>query len=109
MDILSITLGGVRAAEAAALVFLLTYLAGFILFQTWPRIAAPTPVVHRHIISGLSAALVAVVARFWLHAAGGGTATAKEQGKGGVVVVALPASLPDQVIEDRSVIFPGRY
>jgi hypothetical protein len=108
MDILSITLGISHAAEAAALVFLLSYLAGFVLFQKWPRIAAPTPVVHRHIISGLSAALVAVVAGFWLHAAGA-TAVAKEQGQASVVVVALPASLPDQVIEDYSVIYPGRH
>src|SRR5262249_22574789 len=98
MDILSIMLGSAHAAGigAAALVFLLIYLVGFVLFQTWPRIATPTPVVHRHIISGLSAALVAVVAGFWLHAAGGATAAAKEQAQGSVVVVALPASLPQQ-------------
>src|SRR5262249_55728633 len=62
MDILSATFGSAGAAETCvgALVFLLIYLAGFVLFQNWSRISMPTPVVHRHIISGLSAALAAV-------------------------------------------------
>ena len=109
MDILSIALGSAHAAGtgAAALVFLLGYLVGVVLFQKWPRIAMPTPVVHRHIISGLSAALAAVVVGFGLHAADGATAAAKEQGHGGVVV-ALQAPLPVQVMEDYSVIYPGR-
>jgi hypothetical protein len=111
MDILSITLDSAHAAGtgAAALVFLLGYLVGFVLFQKWPRIATPTPVVHRHIISGLSAALVAVIVGFGLHAADGATAAAKEQGQGGPVVVALQAPLPVQVMEDYSVIYPGHY
>jgi anti-sigma factor RsiW len=114
MDILSITLDSAHAAGtgAAALVFLLGYLVGFVLFQKWPRIATPTPVAHRHIISGLSAALVAVIVGFGLHAADGATAAAKEQGQGqgqgGPVVVALQAPLPVQVMEDYSVIYPGR-
>jgi hypothetical protein len=110
MDIMSIALGSAYAAGtgAAALVFLLSYLVGFVLFQKWSRIAMPTPVVHRHIISGLGAALAAVIVGFGLHAADGAAAAAKGQGQSGLVVVALQAPLPVQVMEDYSVIYPGR-
>ena len=49
MDILSTTFGNDAVAEicVGALVFLLMYLTGFVLFQKWRRISMPTPVVHR--------------------------------------------------------------
>jgi Co/Zn/Cd efflux system component len=114
MDILSATFGA-AAAEicVGVLVFLLMYLAGFVLFQKWSRISVPTPVVHRHIISGLSAALAAVGVVFWLHAANGATASAK--GQPGLPVApqdlrgsAETKSLPIQRFEDQTLIFPGR-
>jgi hypothetical protein len=114
MNILSATFGS-TAAEicVGALVFLLMYLAGFVLFQKWSRISVPTPVVHRHIISGLSAALAAVGVVFWLHAANGATASAKAQPGSAVAPQDLRGSdeaksLPVQRFEDQSVIFPGR-
>src|SRR5258708_33895304 len=80
MDILSAMLGNAAAEiSVGALVFLSMYLAGFVLFQKWSRISVPTPVVHRHIISGLSAALAAMGVVFWLYAANGATASATGQ------------------------------
>jgi hypothetical protein len=114
MDILSATFGA-AAAEicVGVLVFLLMYLAGFVLFQKWSRISVPTPVVHRHIISGLSAALAAMGIVFWLHAANGATASAKGQPGSAIAPQDLRGSveaksIPVQRFEDQSVIFPGR-
>jgi hypothetical protein len=115
MGILSAMFGGGAAAEiwAGVLVFLLMYLAGFVLFQKWRRISMPTPVVHRHIISGLSAALAALGVVFWLYAANGATASAK--GQTGATVApqelhgsATTGSMPVLRFEDQSVIYPGR-
>jgi hypothetical protein len=112
MGILSATFGGDAAAEiwVGALVFLLMYLAGFVLFQKWRRISVPTPVVHRHIISGLSAALAAVGVAFWLY---GATASAKGQAGAAVTPQELlgsveTKSMPVLRFEDQSVIYPGR-
>jgi hypothetical protein len=114
MDILSATSGS-AAAEicVGTLVFLLIYLAGFVLFQKWSRISVPTPVVHRHIISGLSAALAALGVVFWLYAANGATASAKGQTGAAVAPQELHGSvearsMPILRFEDQSVIYPGR-
>ena len=115
MDILSATFGSATAAEicAGALVFLSMYLAGFVLFQRWSRISTPTPVVHRHVISGLSAALAALGVVFWLYAANNATASAKAH-TGSVVAPqdlqgpVRTESMPAQRFEDQSVIYPGR-
>jgi hypothetical protein len=114
MDILSATFGD-AAAEicVGSLVFLSMYLAGFVLFQNWRRISMPTPVVHRHIISALSAALAAVGVVFWLYAANGATASAKGQTGAAVVPEELHSSvetksMPVLRFEDQSVIYPGR-
>ena len=115
MDILSATFGSAGAAETCVgvLVFLLIYLAGFVLFQNWSRISVPTPVVHRHIISGLSAALAALGVVFWLYAANGATASAKAQTGAAVAPRELlgsveTRSMPVLRFEDQSVIYPGR-
>jgi hypothetical protein len=115
MGIMSATFGSGAAAEiwVGALVFLLMYLAGFVLFQKWSRISVPTPVVHRHIISGLSAALAAVGVAFWLYAANGATASAKGQTGAAVTPQELRGSvetksMPVLRFEDQSVIYPGR-
>jgi hypothetical protein len=114
MDILSATLGNAAAEiSVGALVFLLIYLAGFVLFQNWSRISVPTPVVHQHIISGLSAALAAVGVVFWLYAANGATASAKAQTGAAVAPQELygsvkTGSMPVLRFEDQSVIYPGR-
>ena len=114
MDILSAMLGNAAAEiSVGALVFLSMYLAGFVLFQKWSRISVPTPVVHRHIISGLSAALAAMGAVFWLHAANGATASAKGQTGSAVAPQELRGpvetkSMPVLKFEDQSVIYPGR-
>jgi hypothetical protein len=115
MDILSATFGSDAAAEicVGAVVFLFIYLAGFVLFQKWRRISMPTPVVHRHIISGLSAALAAMGVVFWLHAANGATASAKGQTGAAVSPQELRGSvetksMPVLRFEDQSVIYPGR-
>jgi hypothetical protein len=114
MDILSATLGSAAAEMCVgALVFLLMYSAGFILFQKWSRISVLTPVVHRHIISGLSAALAAMGVVFWLYAANGTTASAKGQTGSAVALRDLwgsenAKSLPVQRFEDQTVIYPGR-
>jgi hypothetical protein len=90
-------------------------LAGFVLFQKWSRISRPTPVIHRHIISGLSAALAAMGVGFWLHSANVMTAAAEAQ-------IRVPTSispqelhqsikmksLPAQTFEDHTVVFPNR-
>jgi hypothetical protein len=115
MDILSATFGSAGAAETCvgALVFLLIYLAGFVLFQKWSRISIPTPVVHRHIISALSAALAAMGVVFWLYAANGATASAKGQTGAAVAPQEFHGSvktgaMPVLRFEDQSVIYPGR-
>jgi hypothetical protein len=115
MDILSATFGSDAAAEiwVGAFVFLLMYLTGFVLFQKWRRISMPTPVVHRHIISGLSAALAAMGVVFWLYAANGATASAKGQTGSAVAPQELHGSvetrsMPVLRFEDQSVIYPGR-
>jgi len=114
MDILSATLGNAAAEiSVGAFVFLSMYLAGFVLFQKWRRISVPTPVVHRHIISGLSAALAAMGVVFWLYAANGATASAKGQTGAAVVPRDLRGSvetksMPILRFEDQSVIYPGR-
>ena len=115
MDILSATFGSAGAAETCVgvLVFLLIYLAGFALFQNWSRISRPTPVVHRHIISGLSAALAAMGVVFWLYAANGATASAKGQAGSPISPHELhgavkTGSMPVLRFADQSVIYPGR-
>ena len=115
MDILSATFGSAGAAETCVgvFVFLLIYLAGFALFQNWSRISMPTPVVHRHIISGLSAALAALGVVFWLYAANGATASAKGQTGAAVAPQELhgavkTGAMPVLRFEDQSVIYPGR-
>ncbi|HMA75425.1 MAG TPA: hypothetical protein VKP67_28655 [Xanthobacteraceae bacterium] len=113
MTILSAMFGSDPAAEicVGSLVFLLIYLAGFALFQNWSRISRPTPVIHRHIISGLSAALVALSVVFWLHATNTAAASAKEQS--GAVIAPLELhrfidmnALPVHTFEDQSLIYP---
>ena len=115
MNILSAIFGSDPAAEicVGSLVFLFIYLAGFVLFQRWGRISRPTPVIHRHIISGLSAALAAVGVVFWLYAANGATASAKGQTGSAVAPQELHGSvetrsMPVLRFEDQSVIYPGR-
>jgi hypothetical protein len=115
MDILSATFGGGAAVEiwVGAVVFLLMYLTGFVLFQKWRRISMPTPVVHRHIISGLSAALAAMAVAFWLHAANSATASAKEQAGSAIAPQDLRSPVETKLMpvlrfEDQSVIYPGR-
>ena len=115
MNIMSATFGSDAAAEiwVGAFVFLLMYLTGFVLFQKWRRISKPTPVVHRHIISGLSAALAAMGVVFWLYAANGATASAKGQTGSAVAPQELLGSVETRMMpvlrfEDQSVIYPGR-
>jgi hypothetical protein len=67
--------------------------------------------VPKHIISGLGAALAAVVAAFWLYAASGAT-SAKGQTGSAIPLQDLQGSLraesmPVQRFEDQSVIYPG--
>jgi len=114
MDILSATFGGGAAVEiwVGAVVFLLMYLTGFVLFQKWRRISMPTPVVHRHIISGLSAALAAMAVAFWLHAANSATASAKEQAGSAIAPQDLRSPVETKLMpvlrfEDQSVIYSG--
>ena len=97
----------------SSIVFLLIYLAGFVLFQSWSRISAPTPVIHRHIISGLSAALAAMGVGIWLHSADVATASAKEQAGALISPHELHhsdkmKSMPVQTFEDQTVVFPNR-
>src|SRR5258708_14786535 len=114
MDILSAMLGNAAAEiSVGALVFLSMYVAGVVLFQKWSRISVPTPVVHRHIIPGLSAALAAVGVVFWLYAANGATASAKGQTGSAVAPEdflgsGTTKSVPVLRFEDQSVIYPGR-
>ena len=110
---LSAMFGSDPAAEicVGSLVFLLIYLVGFVLFQNWSRISRPTPVIHRHIISGLSAALVALSVVFWLHATNTAAASANAQSGGVIAPPELHGSvnmnaLPVHTIEDQSLIYP---
>src|SRR3984893_656328 len=116
MNILSAIFGSDPAAEicVGSLVFLVIYLVGFVLFQRWSRISRPTPVIHRHIISGLSAALAALGVGSWLHSANVTTASAEGQ-------IRVPTSispqelhqsikmksLPAQTFEDHTLVFPN--
>jgi hypothetical protein len=82
-------------------------------FEIRLAFAGDHPVVHRHIISGLSAALAAVGVVFWLYAANGATASAKGQAGSAVVPQELlgsveTRSMPVLRFEDQSVIYPGR-
>jgi hypothetical protein len=117
MNILSAIFGSDPAAElcVGSLVFLLIYLAGFVLFQRWSRISRPTPVIHRHIISGLSAALAAMGVGFWLHSANVTTASAEGQIRTPTSISPQELhqsikmkSLPAQTFEDHTVVFPTR-
>jgi hypothetical protein len=115
MDNLSAMFGSYPAAEicVGSLVFLFMYLAGFALFQNWSRIARPTPVIHRHIISGLSAALAAVAVVFWLHAAYVAGAAAEGRIRAATSISpqelhGLVKSMPVQTFEDQSLVFPVR-
>jgi hypothetical protein len=97
-------------------VFLLIYLTGFILLQRWSRLSGPTtPVIHRHIISGLGAALAAMGFGFWLYAAHVATASAEGQTGATTSMSAQELhqsvkikSLPVQRFEDQTMVFPNR-
>jgi hypothetical protein len=51
----------------SSIAFLLLYVAGFILLQRWTRMSGRISAIHRHIISGLGATLVAMGIGFGLH------------------------------------------
>jgi len=115
MNILSAIFGGGAAAAICIglLVFLLVYLAGFVLFQRWSL--RRVPISHRHLIPGLGAALAATGVGFWLHAADVATASAEAQtGRtssmsphellGSTKMKALPV----QILEDQTLVFPNR-
>jgi len=98
----------------SSIAFLLLYVAGFILLQRWSRTSGRISAIHRHVISGLGAALAAMGAGFWLHSANIATASAK--GQSGVATSISPQelhhsigkSLPVQQFEDQTVIFSNR-
>ena len=113
MNSLSALFGGDPASAicVGSLVFLLLYLAGFVVFQRWNRISGRMPVFHRHLIPGLGAALTATGVGFWLHSAEVATASAEGQ----IPSISLQEihdsvkakSLPAQTFEDQSLVFPN--
>ena len=116
MIILSALFRSDPAAEICfgSIVFLLIYLAGFLLFQKWSRISARVPVLHRHLIPGLSAALAATAVGFWLHAANTATASARGQMEAATPMSAQELhhsvkakSLPIQRFTDHTLVFPN--
>jgi len=114
MNILYTALGSDSAAEIGfgAIVFLLIYLAGFVLFQRWSRLSRRMPVFHRHLIPGLGAALAAAGVGFWLHSADVTAASAEGQAPVSVSTQELHQSIkmkpvPVQTFEDHSLVFPG--
>jgi len=114
MNILYTALGSGSAAEIGfgAIVFLLIYLAGFVLFQRWSRLSRRMPVFHRHLIPGLGAALAAAAVGFWLHSADVTTASAEGQAPASVSTQELHQSIrmkpvPVHTFEDHSLVFPG--
>jgi hypothetical protein len=115
VNLLSAMFGSDATAEmcVGSLVFLLMYLAGFVLFRKWSRISRPTPVIHRHIISGLGAALAAMSVGVWLHAANVAPASAEGQTGSAVTPQELHGSvkmksMPVQTFEDQSFVYSGR-
>jgi hypothetical protein len=98
----------------SSIAFLLLYVAGFILLQRWSRTSGRISAIHRHVISGLGATLVAMGMGFGLHAANVAMASARGQ-LGATTSISLQElhrsiekSLPVQKFEDQTFVFPNR-
>src|SRR6266436_9548097 len=98
----------------SSIAFLLLYVAGFILLQRWSRTSGRISAIHRHVISGLGATLVAMGMGFGLHAANVAMASARAQ-LGATTSISLQElhrsirkSLPVQKFEDQTYVFPNR-
>jgi hypothetical protein len=98
----------------SSIAFLLLYVAGFILLQRWSRTSGRISAIHRHVISGLGATLMAMGVGFGLHAAN--VAMASARGQPGTTTSISPQelhhsigkSLPVQKFEDQTFVFPNR-
>jgi len=113
MNILSAMFGSgaVAAICIGLLVFLLIYLAGFVLFRR--SNLGRMPISHRHLISGLGAAVAATGVGFWLHAADVASAEGQTGRTSSTSPPELPHStkmkaLPAQMLEDQTLVFPNR-
>jgi hypothetical protein len=95
------------------IVFLLLYVAGFVLLQRWSRTFG-TSAIHRHVISGLGAALVTMGFGFALHSAN--VTMASVRGQSGATTSISPQelhraigkSLPVQKFEDQTFVFTNQ-
>jgi hypothetical protein len=99
----------------SSIMFLLLYAAGFVFLQKWSRTAGRTTAIHRHAISGLGAALVAMAVGFALHAVNITVASARAQSGAAASISPLELhrsigtkSIPVQRFEDQTFVFPGR-
>jgi hypothetical protein len=99
----------------SSIMFLLLYAAGFVFLQKWSRTAGRTTAIHRHAISGLGAALVAMAVGFALHAVNITVASARAQSGAAASISPLELhrgigtkSIPVQKFEDQTFVFPGR-
>jgi hypothetical protein len=98
----------------SSIAFLLLYVAGFILLQRWTRRSGRISAIHRHIISGLGATLVAMGMGFGLHAANVAMASARGQPEATTSISprelhhSIGKSLPVQKFEDQTFVFPNR-
>ena len=107
--------GAAAAICLGSLVFLLIYLAGFVLFPRWGRTYEQMAVIQRHLVPGLTAALAATGVGLWLHAANVATASADGQtgaatptSRQELLSSATTKLLPVQMFEDQTLVFPNR-
>jgi len=107
--------GAAAAICFGSLVFLVIYLAGFVLFPRWGRTYEQMAVIQRHLVPGLTAALAATGVGLWLHAANVATAAADRQtgaatstSRQELLSSTMTKSLPVQMIEDQTLVFPNR-
>ena len=115
MSGLSTILGGDFADFCvSSIVFLLLYVTGFVSLQRWSSTSKRTPAIHRHLMSGLGATLVAMGVGFALHSAGVTMASVKGQSVATASISPLELhrsigkSLPVQNVEDQAFVFTNR-
>jgi uncharacterized membrane protein (DUF485 family) len=99
----------------SSIVFLLLYVASFVLLQRWSRTWGRTPAIHRHVISGLGAALTAMGVGFGLHSTNVTIASAR--GHSGATTSISPQELHRSIgmksltvkrFEDQTFVFPNQ-
>jgi hypothetical protein len=98
---------------SSLIIFLLLYVASFVLLRRWSRTFG-TSAIPLHVISSLGAALLTMGVGFGLHSAN--VSMASVRGQSGVTTSIAPLelhraiakSLPVQKLEDQTLVFPSR-